>query len=208
MKNRDGANKLLNALNDVDEKYVEEALEFYDRNKSKKNIINLSFFLKYATIAACLVLVVGASFIFKLQQKNDVESVAVVSPYQEVNSLQEASKITGFDMKVPESIGEYNNRLISVIDGNIIDVRYLSSDEQSTGIFIRKSRGDEDISGDYNTYSTNITEHIDGKDVNLRGDGEKIFVVAWTEDGFSYAITSNDYIMDKEQIEYLIGVVK
>ena len=208
MKNRDGANKLLNALNDVDEKYVEEALEFYDRNKSKKNIINLSFFLKYATIAACLVLVVGASFIFKLQQKNDVESVAVVSPYQEVNSLQEASKITGFDMKVPESIGEYNNWLISVIDGNIIDVRYLSSDEQSTGIFIRKSRGDEDISGDYNTYSTNITEHIDGKDVNLRGDGEKIFVVAWTEDGFSYAITSNDYIMDKEQIEYLIGVVK
>lgn len=208
MKNRDGANKLLNALNDVDEKYVEEALEFYDRNKSKKNIINLSFFLKYATIAACLVLVVGASFIFKLQQKNDVESVAVVSPYQEVNSLQEASKITGFDMKVPDSIGEYNNRLISVIDGNIIEVRYLSSDEQSTGIIIRKSRGDEDISGDYNTYSTNITEHIDGKDVNLRGDGEKIFVVAWTEDGFSYAITANDYIMDKEQIEYLIGVVK
>ena len=208
MKNRDGANKLLNALNDVDEKYVEEALEFYDRNKSKKNIINLSFFLKYATIAACLVLVVGASFIFKLQQKNDVESVAVVSPYQEVNSLQEASKITGVDMKVPDSIGEYNNRLISVIDGNIIEVRYLSSDEQSTGIIIRKSRGDEDISGDYNTYSTNITEHIDGKDVNLRGDGEKIFVVAWTEDGFSYAITANDYIMDKEQIEYLIGVVK
>ena len=64
MKNRDEANKLLNALNDVDEKYVEEALEFYDRNKSKKNIINLSFFLKYATIAACLVLVVGAIFIF------------------------------------------------------------------------------------------------------------------------------------------------
>lgn len=208
MKNRYGANRLLNALNDIDEKYVEEALEFYDRNKSKKNIINLSFFLKYATIAACLVLVVGASFIFKLQQKNDVESVAVVSPYQEVNSLQEASKITGFDMKVPESIGEYNNRLISVIDGNIIEVRYLSSDEQSTGIIIRKSRGDEDISGDYNTYSTNITKHIDGKDVNLRGDGEKIFVVAWTEDGFRYAITANDYIMDKELIEYLTGVVK
>ena len=208
MKNRDGANRLLNALNDIDEKYVEEALEFYDRNKSKKNIINLSFFLKYATIAACLVLVVGASFIFKLQQKNDVESVAVVSPYQEVNSLQEASKITGFDMKVPESIGEYNNRLISVIDGNVIDVRYLSSDEQSTGIIIRKSRGDEDISGDYNTYSTNITEHIDDKDVNLRGDGEKIFVATWTEDGYSYAITANDYIMDKERIEYLIGVVK
>lgn len=208
MKNRDEANKLLNALNDVDEKYVEEALEFYDRNKSKKNIINLSFFLKYATIAACLVLVVGASFIFKLQQKNDVESVAVVSPYQEVNSLQEASKITGFDMKVPESIGEYNNQLISVIDGNIIEVRYLSSDEQSTGISIRKSRGDEDISGDYDTYSTNITEHIDGKDVNLRGDGEKIFVVKWTENGFSYAVTANDYIMDKEQIKYLIEVVK
>ena len=156
MKNIDRVNKLLNSLNDVDDKYVEEALEFYDKNKSGKNVINLSFFLKYATVAACLVLVVGTSFIFKLRQKNDVESVAVESPYQEVNSLQEASKIAGFDMKVPDSIGEYGNQLISVIDSNIIEVRYLSSDEQSTGIIIRKSGGDEDISGDYNTYSTNI----------------------------------------------------
>lgn len=208
MKNIYRVNKLLNSLNDVDDKYVEEALEFYDKNKSGKNIINLSFFLKYATIAACLVLVLGTSFIFKLQQKNDVESVAVESPYQEVNSLQEASKIAGFDMKVPDSIGEYSNQLISVIDGNIIEVRYLSSDEQSTGIIIRKSGGDEDISGDYNTYSTNIAEHIDGKNVNLRGDGEKIFVATWTEDGFSYAVTANDYMVNKEQIESLIGVVK
>jgi hypothetical protein len=208
MKNIDRVNKLLNSLNDVDDKYVEEALEFYDKNKSGKNVINLSFFLKYATIAACLVLVVGTSFIFKLQQKNDVESVAVESPYQEVNSLQEASKIAGFDMKVPDSIGEYSNQLISVIDSNIIEVRYLSSDEQSTGIIIRKSGGDEDISGDYNTYSTNIAKHIDGKNVNLRGDGEKIFVATWTEDGFSYAVTANDYMVNKEQIESLIGVVK
>ena len=208
MKNIDRVNKLLNSLNDVDDKYVEEALEFYDKNKSGKNVINLSFFLKYATIAACLVLVVGTSFIFKLQQKNDVESVAVESPYQEVNSLQEASKIAGFDMKVPDSIGEYSNQLISVIDSNIIEVRSLSSDEQSTGIIIRKSGGDEDISGDYNTYSTNIAEHIDGKNVNLRGDGEKIFVTTWTEDGFSYAVTANDYMVNKEQIESLIGVVK
>lgn len=208
MKNIDRVNKLLNSLNDVDDKYVEEALEFYDKNKSGKNVINLSFFLKYATIAACLVLVVGTSFIFKLQQKNDVESVAVESPYQEVNSLQEASKIAGFDMKVPDSIGEYSNQLISVIDSNIIEVRYLSSDEQSTGIIIRKSGGDEDISGDYNNYSTNIAEHIDGKNVNLRGDGEKIFVATWTEDGFSYAVTANDYMVNKEQIESLIGVVK
>lgn len=208
MKKSEGARKLLSELNNIDDRYVEEALEFYEKNKSKKKIINLSFFLKYATIAACLVLVVGTSFIFKLNQKNDIESAAVASPYQEVNSLQEASEIAGFDMKVPESIGEYNNQLISVIDGKIIEVRYLSSDEKDTGIIIRKSRGDEDISGDYNTYSTNITENIYGKDVNLRGDGEKIFVAAWTEDGFSYAVATNDYIMDKEQIEYLIGVVK
>ena len=89
-----------------------------------------------------------------------------------------------------------------------LEVRYLSSDKQNTGIIIRKSRGDEDISGDYNTYSTNIMEHICGKDINLRGDGEKIFVATWTENGFSYAVTANDYIMDKEKIEYLIGVVK
>lgn len=44
--------------------------------------------------------------------------------------------------------------------------------------------------------------------MNLRGDGEKIFVATWTEDGFSYAVTANDYMVNKEQIESLIGVVK
>lgn len=69
MKKSEGAKKLLSVLNDIDDRYVEEALKFYEKNKSKKKIINLSFFLKYATIAACLVLVVGTSFIFKLNQK-------------------------------------------------------------------------------------------------------------------------------------------
>lgn len=208
MKKSEGAKKLLSALNDIDDRYVEEALEFYEKNKSKKKIINLSFFLKYATIAACLVLVVGTSFIFKLNQKNDIESAAVASPYQEVNSLQEASEIAGFDIKVPDSVGEYTNLLVNVIDGKVIEVRYLSSDRQKTGFYIRKSRGTDDISGDSNVYSLNITESIAGKDVNLRGNKENWSVATWTEDGFSYALVAGDYIFSNEKWEYIIGNIK
>jgi hypothetical protein len=208
MKKSEGAKKLLSALNDIDDRYVEEALEFYEKNKSKKKIINLSFFLKYATIAACLVLVVGTSFIFKLNQKNDIESAAVASPYQEVNSLQEASEIAGFDIKVPDSVGEYTNLLVNVIDGNVIEVRYLSSDRQKTGFYIRKSRGTDDISGDSNVYSLNITESIAGKDVNLRGNKENWSVATWTEDGFSYALVAGDYVFSNEKWEYIIGNIK
>lgn len=208
MKKGEGARKLLSALNNIDDRYVEEALEFYEKNKSKKKIINLSFFLKYATIAACLVLVVGASFIFKLNQKNDIESAAVASLYQEVNSLQEASEIAGFDIKVPDSVGEYTNLLVNVIDGNVIEVRYLSSDRQKTGFYIRKSRGTDDISGDSNVYSLNITESIAGKDVNLRGNKENWSVATWTEDGFSYALVAGDYVFSNEKLEYIIGNIK
>ena len=195
MKKGEGARKLLSALNNIDDRYVEEALEFYEKNKSKKKIINLSFFLKYATIAACLVLVVGASFIFKLNQKNDIESAAVASLYQEVNSLQEASEIVGFDIKVPDSVGEYTNLLVNVIDGNVIEVRY-------------KSRGTKDISGDSNVYSLNITESIAGKDVKLRGNKENWSVATWTEDGFSYALVAGDYVFSNEKLEYIIGNIK
>lgn len=208
MKKGEGARKLLSALNNIDDRYVEEALEFYEKNKSKKKIINLSFFLKYATIAACLVLVVGASFIFKLNQKNDIESAAVASLYQEVNSLQEASEIVGFDIKAPDSVGEYTNLLVNVIDGNVIEVRYLSSDRQKTGFYIRKSRGTDDISGDSNVYSLNITESIAGKDVNLRGNKENWSVATWTEDGFSYALVAGDYVFSNEKLEYIIGNIK
>lgn len=164
--------------------------------------------MKYATIAACLVLVVGTSFIFKLNQKNDIESAAVASPYQEVNSLQEASEIAGFDIKVPDSVGEYTNLLVNVIDGNVIEVRYLSSDRQKTGFYIRKSRGTDDISGDSNVYSLNITESIAGKDVNLRGNKENWSVATWTEDGFSYAVVAGDYVFSSEKLEYIIGNIK
>ena len=206
MKKSEGARKRLSALNDIDDRYVEEDLEFYD--KKDKKIINISYFLRYATIAACLLLVVGISFKFRPDKSNDSGTVAVTSPYVEVSTLDEAEKIVGFDIKVPDSEGEYTKRLITVIDESMIEVDYLSSDGQKTGFYIRKSRGTGDISGDSNVYSLNITESIAGKDVNLRGNKENWSVATWNENGFSYALVAGDYVFSNEKLESIIGDIK
>ena len=69
--------------------------------------------------------------------------------------------------------------MINVINESVIEVDYLSHDRQKNEFYIRKSRGTDDISGDSNVYSLNITESIAG-----------------------------DYVFNNEKLEYIIGNIK
>ena len=61
----------------------------------------------------------------------------IANPWSEVNSIAEAKTITGFDFIVQDTIDGQNE---------IIEVRY------GDDVIIRKSKGNEDNSGDFNSY--------------------------------------------------------
>ena len=125
----------------------------------------------------------------------------IANPWSEVNSIAEAKTITGFDFIVPDTIDGKSQSLIQVMNDEIIEVRY------GDDVIIRKSKGNEDNSGDFNSYDVTKEESIeyvapgsdygtpDGITLTLKGDGDTFNCVTWARVAsqagadYSYSIT-------------------
>ena len=80
------------------------------------------------------------------------ESTQIPNPFVEVKNLDEASKIAGFTLEVPETYEDYKQQVIQAIENDMIEVIYLEEESGYEGLRIRKAKGTDDISGDYNEY--------------------------------------------------------
>lgn len=79
------------------------------------------------------------------------QDYGVPNPYEIVDTLDEASKIAGFNLSVPATYGDYKKQVIQAIEDDMIEVIYFN-DTDNEGLRIRKAKGTDDISGDYNEY--------------------------------------------------------
>ena len=137
-------------------------------------------------------------------------AVQIANPFIDVSDLEVAAKLAGFEMAVPESIEGYPEIMIQAVENDMIQVFYHEGEPGEDGykeVLVRKAVGSEDISGDYNEYSENSTENINGADVELRGDNGLIKVAAWTQGGYTYAIDSSEGLT-KEQIESFVEIIQ
>ena len=142
----------------------------------------------------------------------DDEGAAVdwINPFTACATIEEATQTAGFDMSVPESFGVFTDRVITVIGGDLIDVTYYDKDENE-GPCIRKSKGSDDISDDYNIYDSVRTADIGGRNVTLSGKGEKIFKAVWTAGGYSFSVTvayDDETGLTQSEMEGIIKNVK
>lgn len=190
------ARKLLNALTDVDDIYIKEASEFYKHGNGK--VIKIA--MRVLAAAACLVLALG--FMLRFHPGDTGESVMTPNPYIEYATLQEAADIAGFDLQIPR-LDEYE-KAYYVIDEKIIEVTYSKNGDRE--FFIRKARGNEDISGDYNDYSENKNLQIGERNVLLKGDGGNFSLAVWSENDYTYAVTF-DNPAGKEEIISIVNEV-
>ena len=84
--------------------------------------------------------------------------IGMPSPFIDYDTLEEAEKAVGFEINVPESIDGYSEKLISVMDGKMIQIVFVEGDKQ---ICIRKEKGNDDISGDYTKYAEKKMTDVD-----------------------------------------------
>lgn len=136
------------------------------------------------------------------------QDYGVPNPYEIVDTLDEASKIAGFDLSVPATYGEYKKQVIQAIEGDMIEVIYFEEETQYEGLRIRKAKGTDDISGDYNEYKNVETVKVGDYDVTEKSDGKNIFVATWTDGTYSYAIDTDRAELSKEDIANLISNIK
>ncbi|WP_288222571.1 DUF4367 domain-containing protein [Fusobacterium polymorphum] len=136
------------------------------------------------------------------------QDYGVPNPYEIVDTLGEASKIAGFDLSVPATYGDYKKQVIQAIEDDMIEVIYFEEESENEGLRIRKAKGTDDISGDYNEYKNVETVKVGDYDVTEKSDGKNIFVATWTDGTYSYAIDIDRAELSKEDIENLISNIK
>ena len=137
--------------------------------------------------------------------KEDCGDIQISNPFVNVSHMEEAIKLSGFDMKVPSQIEGFSNRSISVAKGDMIQVTFGDDDHS---VVIRKALGEEDCSGDFNTYEDVKKSTIAGKDVVLEGDNGKISLVTWTTKGYSYSISMNNKTLSLNELTTVIKAVQ
>ena len=129
------------------------------------------------------------------------DNTQIPNPFIDCETLADAAALAGFDIIVPDSVDGYEERAITAMEKDMIQVLYLHGDDQ---ICVRKAAGDEDCSGDYNAYSEEKTVTVGDRELTLRGNNGKVMVAVWSEGGYSYSIgvyaytQHNDGVADPE----------
>ena len=136
------------------------------------------------------------------------QDYGVPNPYEIVDTLDEAAKIAGFSLETPTEYADYKSIVIQAIADDMIEVIYFDAEKTHEGLRIRKAKGTDDISGDYNEYKNVETVKVGDYDVTEKSDGKNIFVTTWTDGTYSYAIDIDRAELSKEDIENLISNIK
>ena len=127
---------------------------------------------------------------------------------EEVASMQQATELTGFTMRIPEGKAPYTEKTISVIGEDMIEVAYSKEEPFAVGYSIRKARAEGDISGDYTEYTESKEVDSEGRKVTLKGEAGRYSLALWEENGFSYAVKAREKLMTEEEILEIVKAVE
>lgn len=121
------------------------------------------------------------------------------NPFIPCSTMDEAAGLAGFPMEVPEGTAlmeQYPVRNITSIKDTMIQVICFDH-AGNEGFRMRKAAGEEDISGVYGTYEEKTLES-GGRTLYLRLKEGLVRTICWTEDGFSYAVMTDEAELDEK----------
>lgn len=127
---------------------------------------------------------------------------------EEVGSMQQATELTGFTMRIPEEKAPYTEKTISVIGEDMIAVAYSKEEPFAVGYSVRKARAEGDISGDFTEYPDIREVDFEGRKVKLKGEAGTCSLALWEENGFSYAVKAQEKSMTEEEILEIVKAVE
>lgn len=127
---------------------------------------------------------------------------------EEVESMQQATELTGFTMSIPEGKAPYTEKTISVIGEDMIEVAYSKEEPFAVGYSIRKARAEGDISGEFTEYPDIREVDFEGRKVTLKGEAGICSLALWEENGFSYVVKAQEKPMTEEEILEIVKAVE
>ncbi len=118
----------------------------------------------------------------KVEEKVIDDNNNAINPWVEVADITKAIEKVGFDFAIPEDINGNKISLVRVMSDEMIEIRY------GDDIIVRKSKGNEDNSGDLNNYD--IVKEENG--FTLKGNDDTYNCITWNKDNYSYSITTSN----------------
>lgn len=131
------------------------------------------------------------------------DNTQIPNPWQEYKTVSEAAKAAGISFSAPEKLEDYKVSHVQTMDG-IVELRYSNG---SNEICVRKGKGTDDISGDYNVYNNVSEKKIGGNTVTLKGNGDGVSSAAWTNGTYSYSIYSENALTNK-LVESIVAAMR
>ena len=119
---------------------------------------------------------------------NKGASAQMPNPFKEYETLSEAAQTVGFELTVPETLNGSDHRIFRAIENDLLEVIYRKGEEETARI--RKADGAEDVSGDYIVYPQVDIARVNGVEVTLKGDSDKVFLATWIAGEYTYSISA------------------
>ena len=135
---------------------------------------------------------------------DDSDIIGMPNPFTDFDTLAEAEAQTGFDITLPDAIGSSNNKIYRAMNDEMLEVIYMKGVDETGRI--RKARGSEDISGDYNEYVETETVSVGDLDVLFKGDAGLVKLAVWTNDGYAYSVSAEAGLTADEMTELVSAV--
>lgn len=130
--------------------------------------------------------------------------VEIPNPFIECNTLSEASNITGFDIEIPNIVlNDVKETNIRVMNKEMIEVVYSNDSEK---ICIRKAMGNEDISGNYNSFEESYEIPVNDLTVTFKGNGGKVNIATWINGEYAFSVDSMKGLTKEDMINMISNI--
>lgn len=126
--------------------------------------------------------------------------IGMPNPFQEFTVHEEAEAHADFTIDLPSS-SDFTLRVYKVIQNELFEAIY----DGITEIRIRKAAGNEDISGDYNSYPQKRIVSTPEATVTFEGADGKVSKATWSHAGYSYSITAEEALEEPLMLSLVEG---
>lgn len=135
----------------------------------------------------------------------DMGDVQIPDPFVDHATLEEAARAAGFELTAPDTVSGSDGRVFRTIENDLLEVIYRRGEDETARV--RKVPGSQDVSGDYNVYPQTGTVSVDGREVTMRGSGDKVSLAVWTDSGYSYAVSAAEGI-SRSDMTALVSAIR
>lgn len=171
----------------------------------KPKEIFLKKYRRYISIAACFMIFIASIMYIQNIVNMEKNQMQVVPDIVEYSSKSDLSSSVGFEVKDIKNI-PFDVEEIQYISywKDLAQIIYVGKDNSIT---FRMSKGNEEVSGDYNEYEETKTYTLDSNSITLKGSKGLYNLAIWKDDNFSYSLQL-DVAMSEEDLSYIIESIE